>query len=94
MLADPIRPIHATPGNIPVLATLYSLDTINTNIPFTILPSFPSFGNLIILATPSTQPILANLLIHLLSLACILLLLLFITIYRFATFPTLAKLII
>ena len=63
MLELPIRPTLAAPDNIPVLAAHSSLDNINTFISFTILPTFQSFGNLFILATPSTQPILANLLI-------------------------------
>ena len=54
---------HATPDKIAVLATHSSLDTINTTISFTILATFPTVAKLIIVATLTAQPILANLLI-------------------------------
>ena len=56
-------PTHATPDKIAALATHSSLDSINTIIPFTILATFPTVANLIIVATLTAQPILANLLI-------------------------------
>ena len=43
-------PTHATPGKIAALATHSSLDSINTIIPFTILATFPTVANLIIVA--------------------------------------------
>ena len=45
--------------NIAALATHSSLDTINTIISFTILATFPTVANLIIVATLTAQPILA-----------------------------------
>ena len=56
-------PTHATPDKIAALATHPSLDTINTNISFTIPATFPTVANLIIVATLTAQPIMANLLI-------------------------------
>ena len=56
-------PTHATPDRIAALATHSSLVSINTIIPFTILATFPTVANLIIVATLTAQPILANLLI-------------------------------
>ena len=56
-------PTHATPDKIAALATHSSLDSINTIIPFTILATFPTVANLIIVPTLTAQPILANLLI-------------------------------
>ena len=56
-------PTHATSDKIAALATHSSLDSINTIIPFTILATFPTVANLIIVATLTAQPILANLLI-------------------------------
>ena len=56
-------PTHATPDEIAALATHSSLDSINTIIPFTILATFPTVANLIIVATLTAQPIMANLLI-------------------------------
>ena len=56
-------PTHATSEKIAALATRSSLDTINTIIPFTILATFPTVANLIIVATLTGQPILANILI-------------------------------
>ena len=56
-------PTHATPDKIAALATHSSLDTINTIIYFPILATFPTVANLIIVATLTAQPILANLLI-------------------------------
>ena len=58
----PELPTHATPDNIAVLATHSSLDTIKTTISFTIPATFPTVANLIIVATLTAQPILANLL--------------------------------
>ena len=46
----PGLPTHATPDNIAVLATASSRDTINTIISFTILATFPTVANLIIVA--------------------------------------------
>ena len=54
---------HAPPDKIAALATHSSLDTINTIISFTIPATFPKVAKLIILATLTAQPILANLLI-------------------------------
>ena len=54
---------RATPDKIAVLATHSSLDTINTNMSFTIPATFHTVAKLIILATLTAQPILANLLI-------------------------------
>ena len=54
---------HATPDKIAALATHSSLDTINNIISFTIPATFPKVAKLIILATLTAQPILANLLI-------------------------------
>ena len=54
---------HATPDKIAALATHSSLDTINTIISFTIPATFPTVANLIIVATLTAQPIMANLLI-------------------------------
>ena len=56
-------PTLATPDNIAVLATHSSLDTINTTISFTTPATFPTVASLIILATLTAQPILANILI-------------------------------
>ena len=56
-------PTHATPDKIAALATHSSLDYINTIIPFTIPATFPTVANLIIVATLTVQPIMANLLI-------------------------------
>ena len=56
-------PTHATPDNIAVLATNSSLDNINTTISFTTPATFPTVANLIIVATLTAQPIMANLLI-------------------------------
>ena len=56
-------PTHATPDKIAAPATHSSLDSINTIISFTILATFPTVAKLIILATHTAQPILANLLI-------------------------------
>ena len=56
-------PTHATPDEIAALATHSSLDTINTIISFTIPATFPTVANLIIVATLTAQPIMANLLI-------------------------------
>ena len=56
-------PTRATPDKIAALATHSSLDSINTIIPFTILAAFPTVANLIIVATLTGQPILANILI-------------------------------
>ena len=56
-------PTHATLDKIAALATHSSLDTINTIIYFTIPATFPSVANIIIVATRTAQPILANLLI-------------------------------
>ena len=56
-------PTHATPDKIAALATHSSLDFINIIIPFTVLATFPTVANLIIVATLTAQPILANLLI-------------------------------
>ena len=56
-------PTHATPDKIAALATHSSLDTINTIISFTIPATFPNVANLIIVATLTAQPIMANLLI-------------------------------
>ena len=47
------------------LATHYSLDSINTIISFIILATFPTVANIIIVATRTNQPILANLLMYL-----------------------------
>ena len=57
------RPPHSTPDKIAALATHSSLDAINTIISFTILATFPTVANLIIVPTLTAQPILANLLI-------------------------------
>ena len=54
---------HATPDNIAVFATHSSLDTINTTISFTTPATFSTVANLIIVATLTAQPIMANLLI-------------------------------
>ena len=59
----PRLPTHATPEKIAVLATHSNLDTINTIISFTIPATFPTVANLIIVATLTAQPIMANLLI-------------------------------
>ena len=56
-------PTPATPDKIAALATHSRLDTIDTMISFTILATFPTVANLIIAATLTAQPILANLLI-------------------------------
>ena len=56
-------PTHATPDKIAALAIHSSLDTINTIISFTILATFPTAANIIIVATRTDQPILANILI-------------------------------
>ena len=56
-------PTHATPDKIAALATHSSLDTINTIIYFTMLATFPTVANLIIVATLTGEPILANILI-------------------------------
>ena len=56
-------PTHATPDKIAALATHSSLDSMNTIIPFTILATFPTVANLIIVATLTAKPIMANLLI-------------------------------
>ena len=56
-------PTHATPDKIAALATHSSFVSINTIIPFTIRATFPTVANLIIVATLTAQPILANLLI-------------------------------
>ena len=56
-------PTHATPDKIAALATHSRLDSISTIIPFTIFATFPTVANLIIVATLTAQPILANLLI-------------------------------
>ena len=61
--ALPNRDIPNNIDNIAVLATHSSLDTINTITSFTILATFPTVANLIIVATLTAQPILANLLI-------------------------------
>ena len=58
-----VLPTHATPDKIAALATHSSLDTINTIISFTKLATFPTVANLIIVATLTGQPILANILI-------------------------------
>ena len=42
---------HATPEKLAALATHSSLDIINTIISFTILVTFPTVANLIIVAT-------------------------------------------
>ena len=55
-------PTHATPGKIAALATHSSLETINTIIYFIILATFPTVANIIIVATRTDQPILANIL--------------------------------
>ena len=70
------------------------MDSINTIISFTILATFPTVANLIIVATLTAQPIMANLWFYLLILACILLILLVVTIYRLATLPALPNLYI
>ena len=54
---------HATPVKIAVHATHSSLDTINIIISFIILATFPIVANIIIVATLTAQPIMANLLI-------------------------------
>ena len=54
---------HATPVKIAVLATHSSLDTIDIIISFIILATFPTVANIIIVATLTAQPIMANLLI-------------------------------
>ena len=56
-------PAHATPDKIAALATHSSLDTNNTIITFIILATFPTVANIIIVATRTAQPILANILI-------------------------------
>ena len=56
-------PTHATPDKIAALATHSSLDTINSIIYFTMLATFPTVANLIIVATLTGEPILANILI-------------------------------
>ena len=56
-------PTHATPDKLAALATNSSLDIINTIISFTILATFPTVANLIIVATLTAQPIRGNLLI-------------------------------
>ena len=48
MLDLPRGPTHATPDNIPVLATHSSWVTIDTITSFTLLASFPTFVNQII----------------------------------------------
>ena len=59
----PGLPTHATPDKIAAHATHSSLDTINTIISFIILATFPTVANIIIVATRTGQPILANILI-------------------------------
>ena len=56
-------PTQATPDKIAALATHSSLDTINTIISFIIIAKFPTVANIIIVATRTGQPILANILI-------------------------------
>ena len=56
-------PTHATADRIAALTTHPSLDTLNTIISFTIPATFPTVANLIIVATLTAQPIMANLLI-------------------------------
>ena len=53
-------PTHATPEKIAALATHSSLDTINTIISFIILATFPNVANLIMVATLTGEPKLAN----------------------------------
>ena len=55
-------PTHATPDKTAALAIHSSLDTINTIISFIILATFPTVTNIIIVATRTDQPILANIL--------------------------------
>ena len=56
-------PTHATPDKIAALATHSSLVIINTIISFIILATFPTVANIIIAATRTDQPILANILL-------------------------------
>ena len=79
---------HATPDNNLVLPAHSIYDSINTIISFATLATFHSLANLNILTTVLTQPLLANLLISLRSLAWILLLLFYVTIYTLAPLPT------
>ena len=88
----PGLPTHAKPDYIVVLATHSILAIIYAIISFAAFATFPTFANLIILATLPTQPYWVIFWYYLLSLACKLLQLLFVTIHTIAAFPTLANL--